>query len=41
LIELVDFAPGFVGYRAGYVDFQFYCWHRVKIFTTGDTEDTG
>jgi hypothetical protein len=34
LVELVDFAPGFIAYRSGYVDFQFYDWH-LGVWTSG------
>jgi hypothetical protein len=34
LVELVDLAPGFIAYRSGYVDFQFYDWH-LGVWTSG------
>jgi hypothetical protein len=37
LIELLDLAPCFVAYRSGYIDFQSYDRHKIKIFNTEGT----
>jgi hypothetical protein len=41
LIELLDFAPGFVAYRSGYVNFESHYRHNAKSSPQRARRNTG